>query len=390
MNVIYTSSVRAIATQITLMSLCLFACSHLHAETIDVYFGSAGKNSEGIYHSTLNTDTGKLSKATQAHDITAAKFITTSPDNQYLYAVATQKAPDEPVVAAYKIEKNGELALLNKTPVGDSSGTHISVHPNNRFLITAQYGGNSVALFPIEEEGRVGERAQLFEHKGGSGVVPSRQQKPHPHWVGFSPDERFAFAPDLGKDEIVIYKVNRKKNTLKKHGAAQTIAGGGPRHMRFSVDGKFIYLLNELTLSVTTFAYDAKKGKASPLTTVATLSEATKAKEGFNSASEILVHPNGKFVFTGNRGHDSISAFRANPETGELALIEVEAIRGSWPRSISMDPSGRWLLAAGARSNTISVFGINQETGELTFQTGGVINVPEPITIAFGRTQKAE
>jgi len=313
MNVIYTSSVRAIATQITLMSLCLFACSHLHAETIDVYFGSAGKNSEGIYHSTLNTDTGKLSKATQAHDITAAKFITTSPDNQYLYAVATQKAPDEPVVAAYKIEKNGELALLNKTPVGDSSGTHISVHPNNRFLITAQYGGNSVALFPIEEEGRVGERAQLFEHKGA-------------------------------------------------------IAGGGPRHMRFSVDGKFIYLLNELTLSVTTFAYDAKKGKASPLTTVATLSEATKAKEGFNSASEILVHPNGKFVFTGNRGHDSISAFRANPETGELALIEVEAIRGSWPRSISMDPSGRWLLAAGARSNTISVFGINQETGNATFQ----------------------
>lgn len=379
----------AIATKIITALAFLVACAELRADTVDVYFGTAGKHSKGIYHATLDTSTGKLSQASQTHDIVAAKFITIDSDHSHLYAVATQKKPDEPAVAAYKISENGQLQFLNKTLVNDNSGTHISVHPDGKFLITAQYGGNSVAVFPILEDGKVGARTQLFDHKGGSGVVPNRQKKPHPHWVGFSPDGRFAFAPDLGKDQIVIYKVDQNTNALSRHGEVNSVPGGGPRHMRFSVDGKFIYLLNELTLSVSTFAYDAKKGRATALTTVPTLSEATKAKEAFNSASEILVHPSGNFVYTGNRGHDSISAFKTNPNTGELTLLEVEAIRGSWPRSIGMDPSGQWLLAAGAKSNTVSVFRIDQQTGELTFQTGGIINVPEPITIAFGSPKKA-
>jgi 6-phosphogluconolactonase len=189
-------------------------------------------------------------------------------------------------------------------------------------------------------------------------------------------------------DGIVIYEVMPTKGGdpggIKPAGIAMSVPGGGPRHMRFSVDGKLVYLLNELSLSVTTFAYDPGKGTLEKQGTVAALSEAVKGKETFNSASEILVHPNGKFVYSANRGHDSVTAYRADPATGELEVLEVEAIRGSWPRNINLDPSGKWLLAAGQNSNTISVFAVDAESGELSFRRGDVWNVPGCICILFG------
>ena len=153
--------------------------------------------------------------------------------------------------------------------------------------------------------------------------------------------------------------------------------------MRFSVNGKFIYLLNEFSLSVTTFKYDASTGAATRLSTTPALSDEVINKEVFNSAAEILVHPNGRFVYSSNRGNDSITSYIADPETGLLTVNEVEPIRGAWPRNISMDRSGRWLLAAGAHSNTISVFTIDQTTGELTYKPKSIINVPGPICILF-------
>ena len=213
--------------------------------------------------------------------------------------------------------------------------------------------------------------------------MPGRQDKPHPHWCGFSPDGQYAFVPDLGMDGIVIYRVDQDKPAIINHGFTATVPGGGPRHMRFSVDGKFIYLLNELSLSVTTFKYAATTGTATRLSTTPALSEEVKDKEVFNSAAEILVHPNGRFVYSSNRGNDSVTAYNVDPATGLLTVTEVEPIRGAWPRNINLDSSGRWLLAAGAHSNTISVFSIDQSTGELTFQPKSIINVPGPICILF-------
>ena len=145
-----------------------------------------------------------------------------------------------------------------------------------------------------------------------------------------------------------------------------------PRHMRFSADGNFIYLLNELSLSVTTFSYDKDKGEAQKLTTTPSLSNQVKAEETFNSAAEILIHPNGKFVWSSNRGNDSITCYLANPSTGKLSVTEVEPIRGAWPRNINIDPTSKWILAAGAHSNTVAVHKIDQETGKLSFQTRGI------------------
>ena len=153
--------------------------------------------------------------------------------------------------------------------------------------------------------------------------------------------------------------------------------------MRFSTNGKFIYLLNELSLSVTTFAWEAQKGTAKRLTTTPALSEKVKIGESFNSAAEILVHPNGQFVYSSNRGHDTVSVYQANPKTGKLKVIQVQPIRGAFPRNINLTPNANWLLAAGADSNTVAAHRVDQETGKLTYQRGSVINVPSPICILF-------
>lgn len=363
-----------------LLILNFILATAAHANNIDVYFGTGGQGSKGIYAAVLDTESGKLGEARLVAEIGSPGFLALHPDGKSLYAVGID---DEPVVAAFAFEEGGELGLRNMVPIGDGGGAHISVHPSGRFLLTAQYGGGSVALFPIAPDDSIQPRAQLIEHSGGSGVVANRQDKPHPHWVGYSPDGRFAFVPDLGLDQVVIYRVNEEEPSIEYYGVAQTIPGGGPRHMRFSIDGQHIFLLNELTLSVTTFTYDPQTGMTEQLTTTPALSETVKAKEAFNSSSEILVHPNGKFVYSANRGHDSVTAYTAEGDTGLLEVLEVEPVRGSWPRNINLDPAGKWLLAAGAHSNTVSVFAIDPENGWLTFQTRGVITVPNPICIVF-------
>jgi 6-phosphogluconolactonase len=154
--------------------------------------------------------------------------------------------------------------------------------------------------------------------------------------------------------------------------------------MKFHPNGKFIFVLNELALSVTSFAYDAAAGEMKPVQTIETVPEAEKSKEVFVSASEIRVHPNGKFVYSANRGHDTITAFSVDARNGKLALIEREPVRGSWPRNFNIDPTGRWLLAAGRDSNNIAVFAIDEKSGELTY-TRQMVLAPTPICVLFGK-----
>ena len=351
------------------------------AKSVDIYFGTAGEEAKGIYRATFDPTSGKLTPAKLAAEISRPGFLAMHPKRTTLYAVASVR--EGPCVAAYRILEDGKLSLLNTAQIGDGGGAHLSVHPSGKFLLTAQYGGGSVGVFALAKDGSLMKRTALMEHEGGSGVVEGRQDSPHPHWTGFSPDGRYAFVPDLGLDQIVIYKVDDSKGSIEPHGVGHSVPGGGPRHMRFSVDGKFIYLLNELPLSVSTFEYHAANGAVKRLTTTPALSEEAKAQETFNSASEILVHPSGKFVYSANRGNDSVTAYRANPNTGELTVTEVEPIRGAWPRNINLDTTGKWLLAAGAHSNTISVFEIDQENGKLSYQRQSIIDVPGCICIVI-------
>ncbi|MCH8219352.1 MAG: lactonase family protein, partial [Planctomycetes bacterium] len=250
-------------------------------------------------------------------------------------------------------------------------------------LMSAQYGGGSIAIFPLTEAGSIGPRSKLIKHEGGSGVVARRQDKSHAHWVGTSPDNRFVFVPDLGLDKVAIYQLDAEQANLKFHGYGQLPPGGGPRHMKFHTSGRFIYVLNELDLSVTAFAYDVAQGRMTPFQTIPTVPVGEKAKEMFVSASEIRVHPSGRFLYAANRGHDTITAFAIDAKNGRLRFVEREPIRGSWPRNFNIDPTGKWLLAAGRDSNTLAVFAIDTDTGELTY-TRTMVMVPSPICVLFG------
>ena len=367
---------------VTSIAATLSTCASLCAKPIDVYFGCVGKDSKGIYRAKFDTGSGKLSTPELAGEARGPGFLAWHPEADKIYAVCGVEGG--PGVAGFRVAEDGSLEQFTRAPITDGGGTHIAVHPSGKFLLTAQYGGGSTAFFPLDESGELGA-VTVHDHEGGSKVVGNRQNSPHPHWCGFSPDGRFAFTPDLGTDNIHIYEVDIETPAIRKHGVAASVPGGGPRHMRFSADGKFIYLLNELSLSVTTFAYDAESGSAERRSTTPALDEETKAKEAFNSAAEILVHPNGKFVWSSNRGNDSITCYRADPASGTLRVTEVEPIRGAWPRNINIDPSSNWILAAGANSNTVAVHKIDQDSGELTYQTRSIINLPKPICVLFGR-----
>ena len=351
---------------------------------LDVWIGtSRAKPSRGIYHCTLNTSSGKLTEPQLVAEMAGPGFLAMHPEGHHLYAVGNLN--QKPSVVAYKILREGKtptLELDNALEIGDGGAAHVAVDRMGKTLLTAQYGGGSVAAFSLHPDGSLNERTTLINHQGGSGVVKGRQEASHAHWAGVSPDNRFAFVPDLGLDKVMIYELDADNATLKPSGFGKVPAGGGPRHMKFHPNGKWIYVLNELALSVTVFDYDEKTGEMTPKQTIPTVAKTLLAKELFKSASEIRVHPNGRFVYSANRGHDTITAFRVNQDTGELSVIEVENVRGATPRNFNLDPSGQWLLAAGQDSHTLAAFAVNQETGELTYNRSNV-TAPSAICVLF-------
>jgi 6-phosphogluconolactonase len=339
------------------------------AENIHVWLGT-GKSpqSKGIYHCTLDTNNGKLSDPRLVAEMEGPGFLAKHPKLPILYAVGAIN--NEQVVAAFAIEAGKsapELKLLNFLAIGDGGAAHVSVDRTGAMLMTAQYGAGSVAAFSLRPDGSLKERTQLIKHSGGSRVVANRQDAPHAHWTGFSPDNQFAFVPDLGIDRVMIYKVRAESAKLEQHGEGVVPPGSGPRHMKFHPNGKWIYVLNELSLTVTVFDYDAAAGTMHPKQTIATVDSQELEKEKAKSASEVRVHPNGKFIYSANRGHDTITAFSVNESDGKLHVIQVANARAVTPRNFNVTPDGKWLLSAGQASHTLAAFSLNPGTGLLVF-----------------------
>jgi 6-phosphogluconolactonase len=363
------------------LTLCLLTTS-ASAEKVPVWIGMSaptGGEKEGIYRTTLDSETGALSKPELAAEIGAPGFLAVGPKGDRLYAVC--RLPDgESGVAVFEISGDGAtLRLLNTQPTGDGESCHVAVDPTGRTLFTAQYGTGSVCAFPLKEDGTIGTRTAHIRHSG-TGPNRQRQEGPHPHYVMTDPTNQYLMVPDLGADQIVIYKTDLAAGRITPHGAARSPAGGGPRHMKFHPNGKFAYVLNELDVSVTSYKYDDKAGTMTEFQTITTLPP--EMRETFCTGAEIRMHPSGKFLYTSNRGHDSIAAFRIDPQSGKLIFVEHESIRGCHPRNFNLDPSGNHLIVAGRDSNTLSAFKINQETGGLVY-AGSIVNSPSPICVEF-------
>jgi 6-phosphogluconolactonase len=370
------------ATLVFAVLIGIQAMNEIRADETAVWIGMgvpAHGEREGIYRATLDMKTGALSAPALAAEIRAPEFLAIHPDGKRLYA-ACQLADGAEGVAAFEIsDDKRSLKFLNGEPTGNGRACHLATDRTGRCLFTAQYGTSTVAVFPLDGDGRIRPRSDLVRHSG-SGPHKARQEGPHPHWVGTDPGNRFLFVPDLGTDQIVIYEMDLAASKLKPHGHGSCPAGSGPRHFVFHPNGKFAYVVNELGISVTAFAYDAVAGTLTPIQTIDSLP--AELRELPSTAAEICIHPSGEFLYASTRGHDSVSAFRIDPATGRLTFVEREPIRGVHPRNINLDPSGKWLLAAGRDSNTIAVFQIDPKTGGLVFN-GKIVNSPAPICLEF-------
>jgi 6-phosphogluconolactonase len=244
-------------------------------------------------------------------------------------------------------------------------------------LLVANYSSGSVAALPVRADGSLGAPASFIPHKGSS-VNPQRQKEPHAHCIVVSPDNRYAFAADLGTDRILCYKLDpaAAKLTPNKPAFARAPAGAGPRHLTFHPRGKHVYVINELLNSVTAFDYDADAGTLSAKQTISTVPGDFK---GTSYCADVKVTPDGRYLYGTNRGHDSIAAYKVG-EDGRLSLIAIESSLGKGPQNLAITPDGRWLLCANMAGDNLAVFRIDPKTGRL-HSAGEPLKQPSPSSI---------
>jgi len=370
----------------------------IDAQQVDVWIGTSG--ADGIFHLKLNTANGKLTQPRSVSKIPSSGFLAMHPTKEVLYSTGRQgnkngiaafsighsatKQDSKPKPKNPRPDNNpSELTQISFVETGDGKAACVSVDKTGRVAMSAQYSGGSVSTYQLAADGAIKNLVDAVEHGAGSGVEGKRQKASHPHWVGTSPDNQLLLVPDLGKDATVVYRLDLESGKIQKHVEVASPPGAGPRHMKFHTSGKYAYVLNELSMSVSVFEFDADNASFTKLQEIVALPEELK-DEQLHSAAEIRVHPGGKFVYTSNRGHDSITVFAVEQESGKLNFVQRESIRGAWPRNFNIDPSGKWLLAAGQRTNTLALFSIDEETGKLAYARKSV-NVPAPICVLFGK-----
>ena len=349
------------------------------------YVGTyTAQQSKGIYAYRFNATTGQLAPLGLAAEASNPSFLTVHPSHRFLYAVnetgdfQNQKSG---AVSAFAIDRRtGKLTLLNQVASRGADPCYVAVDRTGKYVLVANYGGGSVAVFPVLKGGRLGEATSVLQYKG-TGANPERQESPHAHWIDFSPDNRFVVAADLGLDRLDVYKFDSTKGSLVPNHPAvvQVKPGAGVRHFVFHPSARFAYAVSEMDSSVTSFSYDPARGALHELQTVSML---PKDFSGKNDAAEIQVHPNGKFLYASNRGHDSIAVFSIDPARGTLTPLEYVPTQGKAPRYFAIDPTGSRLFVANQNSGNIVVFQIDPVTGHLT-TTGQVLEIASPVCLKF-------
>jgi 6-phosphogluconolactonase len=363
------------------------------------------KESKGIYAYRFDAASSELTPLGVAAETVNPSFLAIDPSRHFLYAVnevQKYKGADSGAVSAFAINREtGKLSLLNEVASRGADPCYIALDKTGKYVLVANYTGGNVAVFPIHADGRLGESSAVLQDTGTLGPVKERQEAPHSHWIEASAHNRFVYVSDLGLDRVLIYRFDATNGTLTKGEAAAaaksgsgsphasdffsaTLAPGtGPRHAAFSGNGNFMYVLGELDSTVTVFANDARETFRS----VQRISALPAGFSGRNDAAEIAIHPNGKYLYTSNRGHDSIALFSIDnhtidSHTGTLTLVDHFPTQGKAPRNFEIDPTGKFLFVANQDSNNIVVFRIDPNSGRLT-PTGQTLHVPSPVCMKF-------
>lgn len=340
--------------------------------------------SKGIYVFRYDASSGKLTPISVAAEAQDPSWVAIHASGKFLYAV--NEAGKNSMVSAFALDaKTGKLNLLNQVPALGEDPCYLSFDRSGKYVFVANYTSGNVVVFPIGADGKLGASTANVRDEGQLGPNKERQEGPHAHWIEASAGNRYAYVSDLGLDKVLIYKFDEASGQLASHGSNQEDAfsatlppSSGPRHVAFSRNGDFMYVLSEMKSSVTVFANDAREKYRA----VQTVSALHKDFSGRNDAAEIAIHPSAKFLYTSNRGHESIVLFHIDPATGKLTKAGDFSVEGKEPRHFAIDPSGNFLLAEDQLSDKIVTFRIDQKTGALT-PTGDSVEVPSPVCLAF-------
>lgn len=349
------------------------------------YVGTyTGAKSKGIYYSSIDAVSGKLAAPVLAAETPNPTFLALHPGGKWLYAaneIGNFQGKSSGTISAFLIDPTThQLKLINQKATKGDGPCHLTVDAAGKYVLAANYGGGSTVVLPIEAEGKLGDATAFVQHQGSS-VNPQRQKEPHAHGVYVDKSGSRALVADLGLDKILIYRFDSGNGSLTANSVpwASLKPGAGPRHLAFHPGKNFVYAINELDSTVTSFLYDSDRGGLEPMQTVSTLPPEFK---GNNYPAEIQMHPTGKFLYGSNRGHDSIAAYSVDSDTGRITLLECVPTQGKNPRNFAIEPFGKRLIAANQNSNTLVVFNIDPGSGRLS-ATGNQLEVGAPVCIVF-------
>ena len=318
-------------------------------------------------------------------------FLAVSRDGGTLYAVNELADRNEGTVTAYRITASGGLSYLNMQPSRGSLPAQLAFDRTERFVLAINYGAGpmperpnrSLVVYPRAPGGELLAPVAEVSH-GGRGLNPARQERPHPHSVTLTPDNRFAVVADLGIDRLMVYRFDAATGALDPHSELSLPPGSGPRHLAFHPRLPYVYVANELTSTVASLAFDADTAAFSLLSMAPTVPQAAIAG---NSCSEIKIGPGGRHVYVGNRGHDSVSCLLIDETSGIASLQSTTPSGGKTPRHFEFDPSGAFLAVANQHSDCITVFSLDRKSGDLR-QLPATSKVGTPACIAFASIEE--
>ncbi len=338
----------------------------------------------GIYCLRLDPASGELTQCGLTEGVRNPSYLAFDRERRFLYAVNELKEfAGEPggAVSAFAIDRaTGALRLINKVASQGGDPCHLMVTPQGGHVLAANFMTGHVTVLPIRPDGGLLPARQVILHAGSS-IDPVRQTGPHAHAVAMDAAGRFVFVPDLGLDQVVVYRFDAAAGRLLPAEPPFVAAapGAGPRQLVMHPDGRHAYLVNELNCTMTAFDYDAASGRLTELQTLPTLPEDFT---GRNICAEVQVSPDGRFLYGSNRGHDSLVAYAIEKVSGRLSLLGHTSTGGEIPRNFDISPDGRWLAVANQDTGDVVMFRRDQASGALT-RVGTPVAVPTPVCVRF-------
>jgi len=344
-----------------------------------MYIGTYSlRGSEGIYVFEFDRKAGTMQQIQAVSNAKSPSFLALHPSGKYLYSV-NEGADKSGGVSSYSVDKaTGKLQYMNGQSSLGAGPCHVSVDHTGKTAFVSNYGGGSLAVLPIEADGKLGVPSDSVQDVG-AGPNKQRQEKAHVHSATLAPDNRFVYVADLGTDKLNIFEINTKNSTVKPASTpyASVKPGSGPRHLAFHPNGKYAYLVEEMISSVATFSRNPKTGA------LTLIQDGVKTLPtdftGQNTSADIHIDPSGKFLYQSNRGYNGLAIFSIGND-GKLTKIGDQPTEGKTPRNFLIDPKGEYVFVAHQDTDNITIFKLDQKTGRLTY-TGQSVKVPAPVCV---------